>query len=286
MPAHELGEIADRFHRDRLVEQLQGLLAVETKAPAERRPIGREVVEELHLGQLAQALAQGIEVAAEVGEVLGDGQRPVGDHIAASGLPLAVAQPEQLGQGDVLVVAGMVELRENHRVAIEVTQGNGLGGQGAVAALGLIVAKHVGAQATLALFGAGGLVVGDALGRYQQGGDGVHQRRLAGADVAGEQAGFAIRCQVPDSLMKGAPVVDLQALEPKPGVRVVAGEVEQRVLRIIRHRRYPGAGGSLLGVGRTRRAIGRRRRRRECGAPRSAPPGRAAGAGSPVPLPA
>ncbi|MNY60418.1 hypothetical protein D3C86_1969680 [compost metagenome] len=59
MLADEVGEIAHRFHRHGLAEQLQSLLVVDAEAAAEGRAIGAEALFENHVGQLAQALAQG-----------------------------------------------------------------------------------------------------------------------------------------------------------------------------------------------------------------------------------
>ena len=45
-----------------------------------------------------------------------------------------------------------------------------------LAALGLVVAKHVGPQVALARSGTGSLVEGDPVRRHQQAGDGIHKR--------------------------------------------------------------------------------------------------------------
>ena len=61
------------------------------------------------------------------------------------------------------------------------------------------------------------LVVGDALGRYQQCGDGIDQRGFARANVARQEAISAIKVEGPDAFVEGAPVEDFQALQAKAG---------------------------------------------------------------------
>ena len=78
---------------------------------------------------------------------------------------MQVLHPEHLGQRHRLVVAGVVEDAEDHRVAVVVAQRHRLGRAGDLVALGLVVAQHVGAQRALPAVGAGRLVVGDALRR-------------------------------------------------------------------------------------------------------------------------
>jgi hypothetical protein len=57
--AHEVGEVAHRLHRHRLVEQLQRLLVLDAEAAAEPGAIGREAVEQL-AARTAQLLAQAV----------------------------------------------------------------------------------------------------------------------------------------------------------------------------------------------------------------------------------
>ena len=99
--AHEIGEVADGLHGDGLVEQVQRLLAVDAEAAAEGGAVGREVVEQLHLRQLAQTLAQRVDVAPEAGEMLVDRERAVGDQEEARRLAVRLLEPEHLGQRDV-----------------------------------------------------------------------------------------------------------------------------------------------------------------------------------------
>ena len=227
MLADEVGEVAHRFHRYGLAEQLQGLLVVDPEAAAEGRTIGAEAIFENHVGQLAQALFQGRQIAAEIGEMLGDRQCAIGHQIKALWLAAVFTQPEHLGQGHVLVEALVIEVAEDHRVAVVVAQRHRLGAEAGVAAFGLVVTEHVGAQAAFLGLGPGGLVVGDLLCRHQQGGDGIHQSRFAGADVAGQQGIVAAGREAPDALVEGAPVVDLEGMQAKAGALVAAGEVQQ-----------------------------------------------------------
>ncbi len=69
--AYEVGQVAHRFHRHRLVKQLQRLIVLDAKAPAEPGGIGRKAV--MQLGpRPAQFLAQLGNVRTEMGEVGGD----------------------------------------------------------------------------------------------------------------------------------------------------------------------------------------------------------------------
>lgn len=97
--ADEIGEVAHRFHRYGLAEQLQRLVVGDAEAAAEGGAVGGEAGFELDVGQLAQAFAQGVEVAAEAGEVFGDRQRTVRDDIEAFRLAAVVADVEHLGEG-------------------------------------------------------------------------------------------------------------------------------------------------------------------------------------------
>ena len=85
--------------------------------------------------------------------------------------------------------------------------------------------QNVGGQRALAVFGAGGLVVGDSLRCDQQGGQAVDQSRLARADVAGEQSVLAPEFDRPHLAVEGSPVVGLEPLQPKPDKAIVE-EVE------------------------------------------------------------
>ena len=114
--AHEVGEVAHRFHRNRLVKQLQCLLVLNTETTTEPGAVWREAVEEL-TARGAQFLAQGGDVAAEVGEILSNAHRALGRHEQASGLALRVLQPEHLGQGHRLVIALVAEDAQDDRIA-------------------------------------------------------------------------------------------------------------------------------------------------------------------------
>ncbi|WP_200257620.1 hypothetical protein [Halorhodospira neutriphila] len=70
----------------------------------------------LDIRRIAQALAQVLDVVAEVGEVPGDRQLPVGDHVHALRLPRA-REPEDLGQGHAVPVALIEEVAEDDQKA-------------------------------------------------------------------------------------------------------------------------------------------------------------------------
>ncbi len=77
--AHEVREVAHRFHRHRLVEQFQCLIILDAEVPLEPCPIRGKAV-----GQLAscdaQPLAQGGDLAAKAREVLRDRHGPLRGH--------------------------------------------------------------------------------------------------------------------------------------------------------------------------------------------------------------
>ena len=214
--ADEIGEVADRFHRDGLMEQLHGLLGLDAKAAAEVPAVLREAVVNLS-ARGPQPLAQRGHVGAEVREVGGHRQRLVRGHVEPVRLTAGVgaAQPEQLGDGDGGVVPLVAEDTEDHAVPGAVAERDRPGGPGDLVALGLVVAEHVGAQRAFPHLGARGLVVGDPVGRQQKRGDRVHDGGLARPDVAGQQRVPGVRVQRPDLLVERAPVVQLQPDEPE-----------------------------------------------------------------------
>ncbi len=211
--AHEPRQIAHGLHRDGLMKKLQRLLVVDAKAPAKPGAVGRKaLVQRGALG--AQLLAQGTDVAAKVGKIAGDGQRALGAHVKARRLAVRLLHPEHLRQCHRVPIGGVVEHPEDDGIRAGVAQRDRLGAAAGLVALGLVVAQHVGPQGPLFALCASGLVVGDALRRDQQRGDGVHQRRFAGANVSSEQGVLAAGVQAPDVAVEGAPVEDLEPLQP------------------------------------------------------------------------
>ena len=223
--AHEVGEVADGLHRDRLVEEVERLIILDAEALAERGLVRREGVVHF-LRHWLEAPAQ-LGHVGDVGEVLGDGECLISHHAQARRLAFLLLHPEDLREGDVLLVALVEEVGEQHRIAVLVAQGDGARGASGVAAFGLVVPEEVRAGRALAGLGAGGLVVGDAPRLDEQRGERVDHRRFAGADVAGQQRRLAARVQVPDLLVEGAPVEQLQAVEPEASAFIGRGEVEQ-----------------------------------------------------------
>ena len=216
--ADEVGEVAHRFHRDRLVEQLHRLLRLDAQAAAEILAVVGEPVVHPDAGCGAQPPPEGRHVGTEVREVPGHRQRPVGGHVEPVRLArVSVPQPEHLGQADGRVVAGVGEDADQHAVIRTAAQRHRPGGPGDLVALGLVVAEHVGAQAPLPGVGPGRLVVGDALGGQQQRGHRVHDGGLPGADVAGEQRVLPVQAERPDPAAERAPVVQLQAGQAEAG---------------------------------------------------------------------
>ena len=240
--AHEVSEVAHRLHRDRLVEQLQGLLVLDAEAPAEPGPIRREAVEQF-AARAPQLLAQGSDVTAEAAEVISDGQCPLSRHKQACGLALRVLQPEDLGQRHGLVIALVAEDAQDDRVARRIAQRHGPGAARHLIALALVVAQHVGPQGALAGICPGRLVVGHAMRRHEQGRDGIDQRGLARTDVAREQAIAPVELMAPHALVEGAPVEHFQPLQTKADAAVVGHEVQPQcpsVHRCLTHPPSPG----------------------------------------------
>ncbi len=223
--AHEVGEVAHRLHRHRLMKQLQRLLVLDAEAAPKPGPVGREGFEQL-AARAAQLLAQAGDVAAKAAKVVGNGQRPLGRHEQARGLALRVFEPEHLGQRHGLVVALVAKHRQDDRVARRIAQRHRPAAARDLVALAFVVAQHVGAQGALAGIGPSGLVVGHALRGHQQRGDGIDQGRFARADVAREQAVAAIELVAPDALIEGAPIEHLQPLQPKAHPALVGHEVQ------------------------------------------------------------
>ena len=214
--ADEIGEVADRFHGHRLMEQLHRLLGLDAETAAEILAVVREAVVDLSAGR-TQPPAQRGHVGAEVGEVTRHRQRLVRGHVEPVGLSCGVgaAQPEHLGDGDGRVVPLVGEHTEDHAVLRAVAQRNRPGGAGDLVALGLVVAEHVRAQRPLSGVRAGGLVVRNPVGRQQQRGDRIDDGGLPGTDVAGQQRVARVRVQRPDALVECAPVVQFQAGQPE-----------------------------------------------------------------------
>ena len=105
--ADEVGQVADRLHRDGLVEQLHRLLGLDAEAAAEVLAVLGEPVVDPDPVARPQPLAQ------RVMSVPKSAKSPLTDEVAVGGdvepvrlaADVAVLQPEDLGQGDRLVVA-------------------------------------------------------------------------------------------------------------------------------------------------------------------------------------
>ena len=163
MTAHEVGQVADRLHRYRLVEQLKRLIVVDAKAPAKPCRIRREAIVQFG-AQPAQFLAQLGDVRTEVREVRSNRQVALGCEKKARRLALRVLHPEHLSQGHGLVVTGVVEHAKDDGIAVLVAQRYRLGRAGHFIAFGFVVSKDVGAQRAFLVVRAGSPVIGDAVG--------------------------------------------------------------------------------------------------------------------------
>src|SRR5690606_7208633 len=91
--AHEIGKVAHRLHRHRLVKEVERLVALDAEPPSEGGAIGREAVVDLNRRHRAQSLFQRCDIASEVLEMLGDGKFDVGDNIKSRRLSLRLTEP-------------------------------------------------------------------------------------------------------------------------------------------------------------------------------------------------
>ena len=174
--ADEVGEVAHGLHRHRLLEQLHGLLGFDAERAPEVLAVLREMIVNARPGG-AEALLQRQDLSAEIGEVIRDGQASVGHHEEPVGLPGApIPHPEDLGEGNCRLVPAVGEDAEDDRVCGRVAQRDRPGRASFLVPLRLVVAEHIRAQAALPGLGTRGLVIGDAVGRKEQRGDGVHDR--------------------------------------------------------------------------------------------------------------
>ena len=264
--AHKVRQVADRLHRHGLVKQLQRLVVFNAKAPAKPGRIRRKAVVQF-CAQAAQPLAKLGHVGAEMGEVRRNRERTLGPQKEACGLPVGFLHPEHLGQCHRLVVACVVENTQDHRVAVGLAQAHRLGRTGDLIAFGFVMPQYVGAQRPLFAVRACSLVVGDAVGRHQQGGDGINQGGLARSNIAREQAVLAVELQRPHPAVEGAPVEHFQPGQPKTRQGVIRYKVQAHGLRLkhvgplpaCRSRR-PIEIGSWPGAHQIRPAIGRPQR--------------------------
>jgi hypothetical protein len=230
--AHEVRQIADRFHRHRLMKQIERLLVLDAEPPPERRRVGRETVEDLDVPQAPQALAQRGDVGAELGEVLGDVQARVRDDVEPRRLRLRVRvrEREHLGERHRLCETLVVKVCEQHGVRARFTQRDLPRGEAGVATLGLVDAEHITAGGALAGLGPGGAVVCGLLRGHEQRRQRVDERRLARADVPRDECVLAVALQGPDALVKRAPVVEFEAVKPEPRALGGRRDVEEAVL--------------------------------------------------------
>ncbi len=256
--AHEVRQVADRLHRHGLMEQLHRLLVPDSQQAPELRAIGREAVVQIDAGA-AQPLAQARDVGPETREVAGDGQLAIGHRVQPRRLAMRLLEPEDLGQRHRLVVARVVEHAEDHRVAAGIAQGDRAAGAAELAALGLVVPEHVGAQRPLAGVRAGRPVVGDPVGRDEQGRDRIHQRGFARADVAGEQRVARVGTQRPHARVESAPIQHFKSAQTEPR-QLLFGEGFAAGRLTIHRGPLPVARDRPPGARRTAPAIARRRR--------------------------
>lgn len=225
--ADEVVEVADRLHRHGLVEELERLLGADSEKAPERHAVLGEVVEDVGAGA-AQSLPQVAQVATKVGEVRSDGQSFGRRDVEAVGLAGALALLEDLRERDCVVVALVDEDTQDDRVGAAVrAQADGTRSSGLLDPLGLVVALDVGPEGALLGVCASRLVVRDAVTGQQQRGQCVNESGLARADVAGEQCRLRTRGQPPHLPVEGAPVENLEVVQPVAG-QGTGGELNAR----------------------------------------------------------
>ena len=182
--ADEISEISHGFHRNRLVEQIERLLGLDSEAAAEPRAVIRESVEGLSV-VLAEPAAKFGDVRIEVGEIGDDRERLLRADVEAGRLAGGVFHPEHAGKGDGLVEAAVVEDGENDRERVSIAQADRFGGTDATfRAFRAMVAEDVGAQAAFLEFRTSGLVVGDAVGGDEQRGDRIDEGGFPRANIS------------------------------------------------------------------------------------------------------
>ena len=145
--------------------------------------------------------------------MLSNRQRLVRNDVEPRRLAVRLLEPEYLGERDCLAVTLVAEAPENDRIVVVVPERHRLRRQPRLAALRLVMTEHVGPQIAFAHVRAGRLVECDLLGRDQQARDGIDERRLARADVAGQERVVTAEVEAPDLPVEGAPVQDLDGVE-------------------------------------------------------------------------
>ena len=177
MAADKIGQVAHRFHRHRLVKQIQRLLVLDTEAAAKPGTIRRKGFEYLGLDSCAaQLLSECGDIGAEVGEIGGDGKAAFGTDKKTCRLSLRVLYPEHLCQRHGLVKACVVKYAQNHRVIIVVPQRHRFGGAASVVALRLVMSQHVGSKRAFPVVRTGRFVVRNLVGRHEQRGHRIDKR--------------------------------------------------------------------------------------------------------------
>ena len=217
---YEVRQVANRFHGDGLVKKVEGFGLPDAEGLPKAVGIIGKSVEHVRVRALAQAFLQAFDLVAEVAEVVYDAHFIMGQHIE---LPHAVVlQPEYLRQRDGLPVAFIGKNGQQHREVFFAGAQVHVPGFARLRNLFVFVsATDVTQQAAFAGFRPGGFVVGDLLVRHQQGGDGVDEGGLAGADIAGQQSVVSIGVDGPDVLIEGAPVEHFQLMQAVAGAFVV-----------------------------------------------------------------
>src|SRR5216684_5894028 len=96
MLAHEIGKIADRFHGDSLMKEIERLLVLDAEAPAERGAVGRKGFMHLDARHRPQFFLEGVDVRSESAEVFRYGERRIRNNVESGRLSVRVLKREHL----------------------------------------------------------------------------------------------------------------------------------------------------------------------------------------------
>src|SRR5712672_131115 len=149
MLAHEYGKIADRYHGDGLMEEIERLLVLDAEAPAERGAIGREGIVHLDARHRPQFLLKGVDVRSESAEVFRYGERRIRNNVESGRLSVRVLKGEHLRERHFLLETVIAEPAQDDRVGVEVAQRHRLSDEPRFAAFRFVVAENVRLQVSL-----------------------------------------------------------------------------------------------------------------------------------------
>ena len=120
--AHELGQVADRLHRHRLIEEIKCLCVRDPQITAEAPAVLFEAFEQPNAVVRTQALTQLLDVVSEIGKIGCDAERARCNDVEARRVALAGLQPENLGERHFPLCSAVRKYREQHAIALFAAQ--------------------------------------------------------------------------------------------------------------------------------------------------------------------